>query len=59
MRKRRKKIGRKKIGRKRNQEQIRRKKEFESYNSEGPVFIDEQKIRKMGIEYLDALIAGI
>ncbi len=50
---------RKRIGRKRTQEQINRKKEFESKNSEGPVFIDEQKIRKMGIKYLDALIAGI
>lgn len=48
----------KKIGRKRTQEQIDRKKEFESYNCEGPVFIDEQKIRKMGVKYLDALIAG-
>ncbi len=50
---------RKRIGRKRTQEQINRKKEFESKNSEGPVFIDEQKIRKMGVKYLDALIAGI
>ncbi len=49
----------KRIIRKRTQEQINRKKEFESHNSEGSVFIDEQKIRKMGIKYLDALIAGI
>ncbi len=50
---------RKRIGRKRTQEQTKRKKEWESYNSEGPVFIDENKIRKMGIKYLYALIAGI
>ncbi len=49
----------KKIGRKRTQKQIKRKKEWESYNCEGTVFIDEKKIRKMGIKYLDALIAGI
>ena len=49
----------KRIGRKRNQEQIDRKKEWESYNCEGPVFIDENKIRKMGVKYLDALIARI
>ncbi len=50
---------RKRIGRKRTQEQINRKKEYESYNPEGPVFIDGKKIHKIGIKYLDALIAGI
>ena len=50
---------RKKIGRKRTPEQIRRKQEFDSFNSVGSVFIDEKKIKKMGLKYLDALIAGI
>lgn len=50
---------RKKIGRKRTPEQIKRKKEYESYNCEGPVFIDKDIIRKKGIEYVDALIKGL
>ncbi len=46
----------KRIGRKRTVEQIRRKKEWESYNCEEKVYIDKDIIKKMGIKYVDALI---